>query len=81
MSVLQFGCRPGHASPKKVAVAIAAGANVIQFSDPDCTCGGDCLDWMCEKSRKHWLTVPADGDEKAHVQEVTEALEKAGFEV
>ncbi|MFH0825273.1 MAG: hypothetical protein V2B18_21185 [Pseudomonadota bacterium] len=80
MSEYQFLCGYGHLPRKAAAIAKKHGSQLINYTDPGCSCGRGCRD-DCPNNRRHWFTAanhgaPFDGN---LADAVETDLKKAGI--
>ena len=72
MSEYQFLCGHGHLPRKAAAIAKKHGAELINHTDPGCSCGRGCR-CDCPNNRRHWFTAenmghPFDGSKSFAVE-------------
>jgi hypothetical protein len=78
MSDYFFGLGSGHLSAKAAKAAAAAGATLVNHTDPGCRCGYGCRS-DCPANQRHWFAgpnrgQPFDGRLAAHVMEAVRSV-------
>ena len=61
MSEYCFGGGSGWLSTRAEKAAKREGAELCNFTDAQCLCGGGCRPHTCPESRRHWFAVPNRG--------------------
>jgi hypothetical protein len=56
-----FGTGPGWLGKKAAAVARKHGAELVNHTDPECSCGWGCAPRRCKRSRRHWFATENRG--------------------
>ena len=56
-----FGGGSGWLSTRAEKAAKREGAELCNFTDAQCLCGGGCRPHTCPESRRHWFAVPNRG--------------------
>lgn len=51
-----FGLGPGWMPEKVREAARRHGAELVNYTDPQCKCGRGCKPHECPKSRRHWFS-------------------------
>lgn len=54
MSEYMFGSGRGHLSSRAARAARKAGAELVNYTDPGCSCGYGCRD-ECRANQRHWF--------------------------
>jgi len=72
MSEFLFGSGRGHLGRRAALIAQQHGAELVDYTDPGCSCGYGCDDDDCPALRRHWFTAdnfgsPFDRDLSAAV--------------
>ena len=57
-----FGQGSGHLPAEASEVASYHGAELVNYTDPQCQCGYGCESGTCQASRRHWFTVRDMGE-------------------
>lgn len=57
-----FGNGSGHLSAKIARIAEEHGAELVNFTDPECKCGWGCKPFECKASQRHWFTCANYGE-------------------
>ena len=57
-----FGLGPGHLGRREARIAQKHGATLVNYTDPQCVCGGGCVMGECPGSRRHWFAGPNRGE-------------------
>ena len=52
-----FGMGKGHLSTRYERIAEKHGAELINHTDPQCSCGYGCDPHECRASRRHWFQI------------------------
>ena len=55
MSDHMFGLGAGHLPTNIARIARSHGAELVNYTDPQCRCGHGCDPHECPKSRRHWF--------------------------
>ena len=61
MSEYCFGGGSGWLSMRAGKAAKREGAELCNFTDAQCLCGGGCRPHTCPESRRHWFAIPNRG--------------------
>ena len=61
MSEYMFGCGRGHLSARAARAARKAGAELVNYTDPGCSCGYGCRS-ACRANQRHWFAGPNYGE-------------------
>lgn len=63
MNEYMFGLGRGHLSARAARAAKAAGAVLVNYTDPGCSCGHGCGGRIeCPANRRHWFATRNYGD-------------------
>lgn len=52
-----FGLGPGWLGKDVDTIARKHDAELVNYTDPQCTCGHGCSPHECRRSRRHWFTT------------------------
>ena len=58
----QFGSGAGWLPRAAERAAAKHGAELVNHTDPQCSCGYGCAAYQCRASRRHWFTGPNYGE-------------------
>jgi len=62
MSEFMFGSGRGYLSASFANVARKHGAELVNYTDPQCICGRGCNPHRCPMSRRHWFAAANRGE-------------------
>lgn len=62
MSEYLFLTGSGHLPKRAARIARKYGATLVNYTDPQCTCGRGCAPSECKASRRHWFAGPNRGE-------------------
>lgn len=62
MSEFSFGVGRGHLSTRVAKTATKAGAELVNYTDPGCSCREGCSGYRCPANRRHWFAGPNRGE-------------------
>lgn len=76
-----FGLGDGWLPRKAAVIARNHGADLVNHTDPQCSCGRGCDIGECKASRRHWFEAPDLGEpfNFSTAAEVEAALKRAGI--
>lgn len=57
-----FGLGPGWLPKKADKIARKHEARLVNYTDPQCTCGHGCAIGECKSSRRHWFACQNRGE-------------------
>jgi hypothetical protein len=72
-----FGVGKGHLSVRAARAARREGAELINYTGPECECGYRCAPYTCRKNQKHWFALPSGWGQEGRAQAVLEAVHHA----
>ena len=58
----QFGLGNGWLGKREQQIAKRHGVELINHTDPQCTCGHGCSPGKCKRSRRHWFVCQNLGE-------------------
>ncbi len=61
MSEYMFGVGAGWLPLSADKIARKYGAVLVNYTDPQCSCGHGCSQHKCKRSRRHWFAGPNRG--------------------
>lgn len=68
-----FGCGSGHLGDDVAEAAESLGADLVNYTDPGCSCGAAHGNG-CPLRRRHWFTVPEFGRGEFVARSVLQSL-------